>query len=131
MSLQDRLRPWHAVMLIVFVLGTGVSLFRAGSYAFADWFEAVVAGLFVLVLFQFTVGNLWGYAVEYRNAGGRWTDSVFLAPFAVATLVAVGVASTTGEVWTGVWVGFWVFVVAAGVVAAATWFAVGYRRPEA
>jgi hypothetical protein len=118
-------------MLTVFLLGTGISLFRAGSYASEAWFEAVVSGLFALVVFQFTVGNVWGYAVEYRNAGGRWSDSVFVAPFAVATLAAVALAVSTGDVWAGVWLGFWVFVVAAGVVAAGVWFAVGYRRSEA
>ncbi|SEO97656.1 hypothetical protein SAMN04487948_109108 [Halogranum amylolyticum] len=131
MSLQTRLRPWHAVLVAVFLVGTGLSLFRAGDYAFADWFEAVVSGLLALLVFQFTVGNLWGYAVEYYNAGGEWTDPVFLAPFAVATLVGIAVGVWSESLATAAWGAFWVFVVAAGVVAAGAWFVVGYRRPDA
>ncbi|SDM21638.1 hypothetical protein SAMN04487949_1305 [Halogranum gelatinilyticum] len=131
MSLHDRLRPWHALMVAVFVLGSGLSLFRAGDYAVAALFEAVVSGLFAVVVFQFTVGNLWGYAVEYRNAGGRWTDPVFVAPFAVALALAALVAVWTGEPVSGAWAGFWVFAVAAALLAVGVSFVAGYRNPEA
>ena len=131
MSLRDRLRPWHALMVAAFVVGSGLSLFRAGDYAFGALFEAVVSGLFAVVVFQFTVGNLWGYAVEYRNAGGRWTDPVFVAPFAVALVLAALVAVWTGEAVAGAWAGFWVFAVAAALLAVSVSFVAGYRNPEA
>ena len=69
---------------------------------------AILTGLFAVVLLQFTVGNVWGYAVEYANAGGSWTDLPFLVPFGA-----------------GLWVGFWAFVVVAAVTAVGVWFRTG------
>ncbi|WP_248897785.1 hypothetical protein [Haloplanus halobius] len=127
MALRDRLRPWHALMLAVFVAGTIVSLLRADALTVATGFRAVLSGLLGLVVFQFTVGNIWGYAVEYRNAGGRWSDWPFLAPFIVAGVAGVAIGVYTGSVGAGAWAAFWVFVVVAALVAIGTWLVVGYR----
>jgi hypothetical protein len=128
MALRDRLRPWHGVMLVVFVVGTSVALLRTGTVTGDTAFRAVLSGLFGLVVFQFTVGNVWGYAVEYHNTGGSWTDVPFLTPF-VAAGVATGV--TTGSVGVGLWVAFWAFVIVAALVAVGAWFVTGYRETGA
>jgi len=130
MALRDRLRPWHGVMLAVFVVGTSVSLLRAGTATGGTVMRAVIAGLFGLLVFQFTVGNVWGYAVEYHNAGGSWTDLPFLTPFVTAGVAGVATAVYTGNVGAGAGVAFWVFVAVAAVVALAASFAVGYRETE-
>ena len=125
MALRDRLRPWHGVMLAVFAVGTSISLLRAGIVTVETALRAVLSGLLGLVVFQFTVGNVWGYAVEYHNAGGAWTDPPFLAPFVAAGVA--GVAVRTGSAGLGAWVAFWAFVVVAAVVALGAWFVAGYR----
>ncbi|MFC6989383.1 hypothetical protein ACFQJD_12950 [Haloplanus sp. GCM10025708] len=131
-ALRSRLRPWHALMVAVFLAGTAVSLWRAGEpLGPALVFGAVLRGLFGLVLFQFTVGNVWAYAVEYYNAGGRWTDLPFVLPFAVAGLAAAAALLVASDLALAAWAGFWTFVVVAGVVAVAAWFAVGYRDAPA
>jgi hypothetical protein len=127
MSLHDRLRPWHCVMLAVFLLGTGLSLVRNGVLTTRTASLALLSGLFGLVVFQFTVGNVWGYAVEYYNAGGRWTDLPFLVPFVAASLAGVVVALRFESLAAGAWTAFWTFVVIAGLVAITAWMAVGYR----
>jgi hypothetical protein len=128
MALRDRLRPWHGVMLVVFAVGTSISLLRAGTATVETTLRAVLAGLLGLVVFQFTVGNVWGYAVEYHNAGGEWTDPPFLAPFVAAGVAGGGVAVRTGSAGLGAWVAFWAFVVVAAVVALGAWFVAGYRE---
>ena len=127
MALRDRLRPWHGVMLAVFAVGTSISLLRAGTVTVETGLRAVLSGLLGLVVFQFTVGNVWGYAVEYHNAGGEWTDLPFLAPFVTAGVAGVGVAVRTGSAGLGAWVAFWAFVVVAAVVALGAWIVAGYR----
>jgi hypothetical protein len=127
MALRDRLRPWHGVMLVVFTVGTSMSLLRAGTATVETTLRAVVSGLFGLVIFQFTVGNVWGYAVEYHNAGGSWTDLPFLAPFVAAGVAGVGVAVRTGSAGVGAWAAFWAFVIVAAVVALGAWVVAGYR----
>jgi len=127
MALRDRLRPWHALMVVVLLAGIGVSLSRADAVTGATAVRALVSGLFGLVIFQFTVGNVWGYAVEYRNAGGSWTDRPFLAPFVTAGLAGVAAGVWTGSPGAGAWVAFWVFVLVAAAVAVGTWMLVGYR----
>jgi hypothetical protein len=121
-------------MLAVFLVGAGTSLARQdlttaglGPEAF---FIPVINGLMALVVFQFTVGNVWGYAVEYYNAGGHWTDLPFVTPFAVAILAALAVVSTTGNWALAAWAAFWLFIVVAGVVAVAVSFAAGYRDSQ-
>ena len=128
MALRERLRPWHALMLAVFLVGTTVSLLRADTVTTGSAMRAVLSGLFGLVLFQFTVGNVWGYAVEYYNAGGSWTDVPFLTPFVVAAGTGVAAAVRTGSVGLGAWVAFWAFVIVAAVVALSAWFVAGYRE---
>ncbi|AEN05676.1 hypothetical protein [Halolamina sp.] len=123
-------------MLLAFLLGAGVQFAWRGSpsgLALPDLLTALLAGLFAVVLLQFLVGNVWGYAVEYTNAGGSWTDGPFLVPFVVGLLVAVAVllvnpGMTTGPVVAAVlWSGFWAFVLAAVVVAVVVRFYVGYN----
>lgn len=136
MALSDRLRPWHGLMLLAFLFGAGVSIARRGSagvFALPDLFVPLLAGLFAVVVLQFTVGNVWGYAVEYVNAGGSWTDLPFLAPFVVGLLTAgavllVNPGQFTAPVFVAaLWTGFWGFVAAAGVIAVVVWFLSGYR----
>lgn len=127
MSLQNRLRPWHALMLAVFLAAGGLTLARADAVTTTTGFEAVLYGLLAVVLFQFTVGNVWSYAVEYRNAGGRWTDAPFLAPFVVAAVAGATVLASSGSLGAAAWTAFWGFVVAAAVTAVVVWLAVGYR----
>ena len=133
MSLRDRFRPWHGLMGLTFLVGFGFSLAQVEQVAVNNAMLAVVSGLLAVVVLQFTVGNVWAYAVEYANAGGSWTDAPFLVPFGVATLVAVGVLlvnggpSTASVVWAALWSAFWGFVVAAAVVALVVRFYSGYR----
>ena len=126
MALRDHLRPWHALMTAVLLVGIGVSLSRAGTVTGETAVRALVSGLFGLVIFQFTVGNAWAYAVEYRNTGGAWTDLPFLVPFVAAGLAGVAVWARTGSLGAGAWATFWVFVFAAAVVAVGAWFVAGY-----
>ncbi|SFG46714.1 hypothetical protein SAMN04488063_2143 [Halopelagius inordinatus] len=129
MALRERLRPWHGLLVAVFLVGTAWSLSET-----ADPFSlpAVVFGVFYGLLwavgFQFTVGILWAYAVEYHNAGGSWTDLPFVAPFAVALVAGVAVGVAFEDVGVGAWAAFWTFVVAAAAVAVAVWIRVGYRE---
>ncbi|AZH24616.1 hypothetical protein [Haloplanus aerogenes] len=127
MALHNRLRPWHGVMLVVFVAGTGLALLRAGTVTGGAILRAVLSGLFGLVVFQFTVGNVWGYAVEYYNTGGSWTDLPFLTPFVAAGVAVVATGIYVGNVAVAAWVAFWVFVIVAAVVALGAWFVAGYR----
>jgi hypothetical protein len=115
-------------MAVVFVVGTSLSLQRAGGVSGGTVLRAVLSGLFGLVIFQFTVGNVWGYAVEYYNAGGSWTDLPFLTPFVAAGVTGIVTAVYTGSVGAGAWVAFWAFVVVAAVVALGAWFVAGYRE---
>jgi hypothetical protein len=118
-------------MVAVFLVGTAVVLLRAGNVTTQSMLRAVLSGLFGLLIFQFTVGNVWGYAVEYRNAGGEWTDLSFLTPFVAAGLAGVVVGVRTGSVGLAAWTAFWTFVVVAAVVAVGAWLAVGYRQADA
>ena len=120
-------------MAAVLLLGTGVSLWRrAGDPAALGYVTALLAlteGLFALVLFRFTVGNVWAYVVEYLNAGGNPTDAPVLLPFVVAGVVGV-VAGLGAGVGAAAWAAFWAFVVAAGLVAVGAWVRVGYREAD-
>jgi hypothetical protein len=130
MALRDRLRPWHALMIVVLLAGAGVYLMRVDTITRRTALRALVSGLLGVVLFQFTVGNVWGYAVEYRNVGGSWTDLPFLAPFVVAGITGVASGVWTGSPGAGAWVAFGVFVVCAAVTALGTWVLVGYRETD-
>ncbi|WP_348607801.1 hypothetical protein [Halobaculum rarum] len=123
---RDRLRPWHALMLAVFLAGTGLQL--AGG---AEPFLAVLSGLFGLVVFQFTVGNVWASAVEYRNAGGAWSDAPFLAPFALAVLAAAAAYAATRSLAGAASAAFWAFVLALAATSVVVNLVVGYRRDDA
>jgi hypothetical protein len=131
LGLRDRLRPFHGLVALVFLLGTGASLWRrTGDPTAVGPFVvllAVTEGLLALVLFRFTVGTVWAYVVEYLNAGGSAAGAPVLLPFAAAG--AVGVAAGFGEgVAAGAWAAFWAFVVVAGLVTVGAWVRVGYRE---
>jgi hypothetical protein len=115
-------------MIAVLAAGAGVSLARAGAVTGRTAMRALLSGLFGLVLFQFTVGNVWGYAVEYRNSGGEWTDRPFLTPFVLAVVAGVSAGFARGSVALGAWVAFWTFVVVAAAVALGTWMVAGYHE---
>lgn len=130
-SLRDRLRPWHALLLAVFLVGAGRSIatsnIGAAGIAAPDALLPVVEGLLYVVVFQFTVGNVWGYAVEYRNAGGRWRDPPFLAPFVVTAVAAIATFVVTRDPWAAAGIAFWTFVLCAAMLAVAMHVLAGYR----
>lgn len=115
-------------MLLTFLGGAGVSLSRADAISSRSALVALVAGLLAVVVLQFTVGNVWGYAVEYANAGGSWTDAPFLAPFAAALVGFGAVLAIRGSVFAALWTGFWLFVIIAALVALVVRFYVGYAE---
>lgn len=119
-------------MVGVFILGAGNHLSRADALTLGPVATAILHGLFGVVVFQFTVGSVWASAVEYRNAGGRWTDLAFLAPFGVTLAVVVAyfltvVDPTLGGVAAALWVGVFVFAGALAVTSLAVRVALGYR----
>ncbi|QLG64012.1 hypothetical protein HUG12_07000 [Halorarum salinum] len=115
-------------MLALFLVAGGLSLARAESPTAGAAFTAGLYSLLAVVLFRFTAGNVWRYAVEYRDAGGAWSDLPFLAPFVVAAAVGAAVLLPGGSLGSAAWAAFWGFVVAAGLASAAVWLAVGYRE---
>lgn len=127
---RDRLRPWHGVMTVVFLAVTAWSL-QGESLTVTSVLIAVIGGLTGLLVFQFTVGNVWAYAVEYRNTGGNWTDLPFVAPFGVAAAAAGATYLYTSSIAAAGWAAFWTFAVAAAVVALVVWLSVGYREASA
>ena len=145
-ALSDRRRPWYLLDAAAFLFGavgsiqraspsvneladlslvaiTGVSLFAAVT--------AVVSGLLAVVVFRFTAGTLWGYAVEYANAGGQWSDLPVLAPIGGGLIATAATYAVTERLAAAAWAGFWTFALAAGVVAVAVSFAAGYRDSTA
>ncbi|MGQ4557074.1 hypothetical protein [Halobellus sp. GM3] len=135
---RDRFRPWYLLDVAAFLVGAVGSLRRAASgleeqaaTTTHTSVVAVAAGLLAVVVLRFTVGNLWGYAVEYVNAGGQWSDLPFLLPVGSGLAAAALAYAVTSNFGAAAWGGFWAFVVAAGVVAIAVSFAAGYREPGA
>ncbi|MFC6824457.1 hypothetical protein [Halopelagius fulvigenes] len=129
--LRDRLRPWHALMLAVFLVGTAWTLRDVTPLSLSAVLVASFHGLLWLLGFQVTVGMLWAYAVEYYNAGGKWTDLPFVLPFGVALVVGVAVGVVFESGGGAVGAAFWTFVVVAGLVAVVVWVRVGYRESVA
>ena len=131
--LSDRFRPWFLLDVAAFLFGAGSTLRRAadgfGELAALTPLAAVTAvasGLFAVAVLRFTVGTLWGYAVEYANAGGQWSDLPFLVPVGGGLASVVIAYTTTSDLGAAAWAGFWTFVVAAGVIAVAVSLAAGY-----
>lgn len=131
-------------MLVVFCVGAAGSVTQTNLDSTAGFgpeaiFLPTLSGLLAVVVFQFTVGNVWGYAVEYRNAGGRWSDWAFLAPVLLTALAGAAVAAVrlgddatlSSALVAGGWAAFWVFVACAAVLYVATWLRVGYREGRA
>lgn len=144
-SLPDRLRPWHGVLVTVFCLVTGAAVRDVDTTAGLGpeaIYVPVMQGLLAAVVFQFTVGSVWGYVVEYREHGGGWTDNTLLAPFALAVLAGLtgtAVWLTYGMPVAGdlqalavaalgsfLWAAFWGFVLSVVVVNLAAQLLKGY-----
>ena len=144
-SLPDRLRPWHGLLTAVFCFVAGAAVRDLDTTAGLGpeaIYVPVAQGLFAVLVFQFTVGSVWGYVVEYRKHGGGWTDNTLLASVALAVLA--GLAGTA--VWlTGpggrttdpqalavsalgsfLWASFWGFVLSVVVVNLAAQLMKGY-----
>ncbi|ESP88206.1 hypothetical protein K933_10360 [Candidatus Halobonum tyrrellensis G22] len=117
-------------MLAVFVVGFAASVWRDDPAVGPELLVPTINGLFAVVLFQFTVGNVWGYAVEYRNAGGRWSDLPFLAPFVAAAAWGLFAFVVTESPGAAAWSAFWGFVVVAAVTALVVQLLLGYRESE-
>ncbi|RDI72536.1 hypothetical protein [Halopelagius longus] len=132
LALRERLRPWHGLMFAAFLAGTARTLSTL-TEPISPSAVALAAfnGLLWVLGFQLTVGMLWAYAVEYYNAGGKWTDLPFLVPFAVAVAVGVAVGVVFENAGGAVWAAFWTFVVVAGLTAVVVWVRVGYRESAA
>jgi len=141
MSLQqrvrDRFRPWYLLDVLAFLFGAvslpgvrPVAMLREGSASVEPLVlaSAVVTGLLGVVVLRFTLGNAWGYAVEYVNAGGSWTDGPLWAPAAAGTVAAVASYAATTNPGAAVWTGFWTFAFVAAAAAVAVSFAAGYRQ---
>jgi hypothetical protein len=134
---RDRFRPWYLLDALAFLLGAvsppGVrpeamlreGLFSVDSLVLAT---AVVSGLLGVIVLRFTLGNAWGYVVEYINAGGAWTDAPLWAPAAAGVGATTAVYAVTTNVGAAVWTGFWAFAFAAFAAAVAVSFAAGYRQ---
>ena len=114
-------------MLAVFLVGFAASVWRDDPGSGPELLVPVLNGLFAVVVFQFTVGTVRAYAVEYRNAGGQWRDLPFLAPVVAAALSGVAVLAATNSPGTAAWSAFWAFVVVAAVTAVVVRVVVGYR----
>ncbi|ELZ78438.1 hypothetical protein C455_12163 [Haloferax larsenii JCM 13917] len=134
MSLQHRLRewfrPWYALVFAVFVAGTAWSL-RGQPLGLSSILIAVTGGLLGAVVFQFTVGSVWAYIVEYANAGGRWTDGPFLAPFTIGIATGAVTYVYDASVGAAAWAAFWSFAVSAAALAVIAQFYAGYRESSA
>ncbi|MBB6645209.1 hypothetical protein [Halobellus ruber] len=131
-----RFRPWYLLDALAFLLGAvshptvrpGAILGDGpGSPDPVALVTAVAAGLLGVVVVRFTLGNAWGYAVEYVDAGGSWTDGPLWAPAAAGTVAGVASYAATTNLGAAVWTGFWTFAFAAGAAAVAVSFAAGYR----
>lgn len=127
-SLQDRLGPWRGLLILVFLVAAGLSLARTEALTVVAGLSAVLYGLLAVVLLQFTVGNVWAYAVEYRDAGGAWSDLPFLAPVVFGAGWGVFAFSTTRSLSVAAWAAFWGFAVVAAITAVAVWVLFGYRE---
>lgn len=128
MSLRDRLSPWHGLVLAVFLTAAGLSLARADALTVVTALTAIIYGFLALVLFQFTVGKVWAYAVEYRNAGGTWSDLPFLVPLIFGGVWGIFAFSATRSLGVAAWAAFWGFAVVAAVTAVAVWLVADYRE---
>ncbi|WP_435184470.1 hypothetical protein [Halobellus sp. EA9] len=130
--LPDEFRPWYLLDAAAFVLGVGTWL-RRSTRSTADLLAldplalavSGVSGLFAVFVLRVTLGNVWGYAAEYANAGGQWSDLPFLATIGSGAAAAVLTYGATTSLGAAAWAAFWTFVVAA-LVGVALQFAAGY-----
>lgn len=131
---RDRVRPWYLLDALAFLFGAAslsdvrpAAILRGVLPDTLVLVEAVVSGLLGVIILRLTLGNAWGYAVEYVNAGGSWTDGPLWAPAAAGTVAGVASYAATTNLGAAVWTGFWTFAFAAGAAAVAVSFAAGYR----
>jgi len=134
---RDRFRPWYLLDITAFLFGAAslsdgrpAAILRGVQPDTLVLVEAVASGLLGVIVLRFTLGNAWGYAVEYVDAGGSWSDGPLWAPAAAGTVAAVASYAATTNLGAAVWTGFWAFAFAAGVAAVAVSFAAGYREPS-
>lgn len=134
-ALSDRFRPWYLVDTAAFLFGAGESIRRASpavdgltDLSLIASVAGVVSGLLAVFVVRFTLGNLWGYAVEYANAGGQWSDLPFLVPVGGGFVAVAATYAVTESLAAAAWAGFWMFVIVAGAVAVAVSFAAGYQK---
>ena len=131
---RDRFRPWYLLDALAFLLGAvsppevRPETMLRGGLSVLVLATAVVSGLLGVLVLRFTLGNAWGYAVEYVNAGGAWTDAPLLAPAAAGVGATAAVYVATANPGAAVWTGFWAFAFAAFAAAVAVSFAAGYRQ---
>ncbi|ADQ66535.1 hypothetical protein C499_02222 [Halogeometricum borinquense DSM 11551] len=134
MSLHNRLRnglhSWNTVVFAVFLAGTAISL-HGRPLELLPVLKSIASGVLGAILFQFTVGNVWGYAVEYRNTGGSVTDRRFLAPFVVAIAAGAVTYAYNATLDAAVWTAFWAFTIMMVLLALGIRFADGYREGAA
>ena len=145
-ALSDRVRPWHLLDVAAFLFGavgsiqratpgvdglTGLPVVAITGISLLAAVTAVVSGLFAVVVLRVTVGSLWGYAVEYTNAGGQWSDRPLLVPVGSGLVAVVATYAVTERLGAAAWAGVAAFALAAGVVAVAASFAAGYRDSAA
>ncbi|MFB6252520.1 MAG: hypothetical protein ABEI27_12705 [Halobellus sp.] len=136
--LPDEFRLWYLLDVAAFVVGVW-TWFRQSSDSVADLLSldpllialATVSGLLAVFILRVTVGNLWGYAVEYANAGGEWTDLPFLATFGIGAAGAIVAYVATSSLGTAAWAGFWTFAFGAVGVGIVVHLATGYREASA
>jgi hypothetical protein len=143
LRLRGRFRPWYLLDVAAFLFGAGGSLERTlageltrspaaiGAITPFDVVVAVASGLLAVVVLRFTLGNVWAYAVEYANAGGRWSDLAFLLPVCGGVVALAVTYATTSNLWAAAWAGFWIFAGLAAVVAVAASVAAGYADVSA
>ncbi|SDX85825.1 hypothetical protein [Halobellus clavatus] len=136
--LPDEFRLWYLLDVAAFVVGVWTWLQQSSTPA-ADLLAldpfvvsvATVSGLLAVFILRVTVGNLWGYAVEYANAGGEWTDLPFLATLGIGVAAGIATYVVTASLGAAAWTAFWAFVFGAIGVGVVVHLAAGYRESSA
>jgi len=147
-ALQDRLRPWHGVLFITFCLGAGLSVrsMDFGAVGVTGLVFAGLGGLMAVFGVHVTLGTVWGYVDEHRQAGGDLTEPTFLAPFGFAAAVGLVVAGVVAAspplaagrtellvaqvAYAGLFGAFCAFVLGMGVVTAVLNLRAGYEDAQ-
>ena len=138
MTLRDRVEPWHALLIVAFLVGAGGSVLgnTAAGVGVMIVLTAVLSGLLWAFTVYVFVGTFRNYVTSYAETGGSLWDPRFLAPFAVggvAAAAALGWQLTDAEfawpmVTDALTVGFWAFVLSMIVMLTASYVVAGYRE---